>query len=166
MRVRRTITALLAVVGLALPYADALGAKKPPKKHKPIVKKKPTTTTAPTTTAPPQPVVVVTSGDFTGPVEPASDYGNVQVTITVQKTTTTIGASTTVTRKITAVQAAQMPGDAARSVYISQHALPTLVRLTLEAQSPNLAYMVSGATYTTRAWIDSLTGALALAQQG
>jgi len=172
--VRRPLTIALAALACGLPWADALAAKKPPKKHpvkkKAAPKKKPkppppTTTAATTTAPPPQPVVVVTSKDFTGPVAHAGDYGNIQVAVTVQKTTTTVGTVATVARKITDVRTPEVPGDTARSVAISQRAIPTLVRLTLQAQSADLPYLVTGATYTSRAFVESLQGALKLAQQ-
>ena len=170
---RRTLAALLTALAVALPYADAATAKRPPKKHPvkkkaPAKKKKPpATTTGTTPTAPPPPpVVVVTTTAFMGTVEQAGEYGQCQVKITVEKTATTTGGNTTVTRKITAVDTPVVPGDTARSVYISQHAIPTLVRETLDAQSANLAYLVSGATYTSRAFVSSLQAALLLAQQG
>jgi uncharacterized protein with FMN-binding domain len=168
---RRVLAVLLTTVACALPYTDAATAKRPPKKHpvkkkaRPKKKAPPTTTTGTTPTTPPPPVVVVTTKDFTGPVMPAGDYGTLQVEITVEKTATTTGGNTTVTRKITAVETPLVPGDTARSVYISQHAIPTLVRETLDAQSASLAYLVSGATYTSRAFVSSLQAALLLAQQ-
>jgi uncharacterized protein with FMN-binding domain len=162
---RRTLTGLALAAALAVPSVDALAAKRPPKRH-PAKKKKVAPKPPTTTTTPAPPVVVVLSKDFTGPEVAAGEYGYVKVQITVEKTTTTANGTTTVARKITAVKTPEVPGDTARSVYISQIAIPTLIRETLDAQSADLAYMASGATYTSRAFIQSLQGALALAQQG
>jgi uncharacterized protein with FMN-binding domain len=73
-------------------------------------------------------------------------FGPVQVQIMVQG------------RKIISVSALQSP-QGGRSSYISQQAVPYLVQQTLAAQSANVQG-VSGATYTSDAWAQSLQSAL------
>jgi uncharacterized protein with FMN-binding domain len=73
-------------------------------------------------------------------------FGPVQVQITVQGT------------KIISVRALQSP-QGGRSSEISRQAVPYLVQQTLAAQSANVQG-VSGATYTSDAWAQSLQSAL------
>jgi len=73
-------------------------------------------------------------------------FGPVQVQITVQGT------------KIISVSALQSP-QGGRSSEISRQAVPYLVQQTLSAQSANVQG-VSGATYTSDAWAQSLQSAL------
>ena len=73
-------------------------------------------------------------------------FGPVQVQITVQGT------------KIISVSALQSP-QGGRSSEISRQAVPYLVQQTLTAQSANVQG-VSGATYTSDAWAQSLQSAL------
>lgn len=87
-----------------------------------------------------------TSGTFTGSTV-QTRYGPVQVQITVQS------------GKITAVQALQYPSNDPHSSQISQYAIPTLVQATLQAQSAQVN-TVSGATYTSQAFLQSLQAAL------
>jgi uncharacterized protein with FMN-binding domain len=93
-----------------------------------------------TTTAP--------SGNRTvdGPDVP-NDYGDVQVRVTLNGS------------KIVDVQALQLPSDRSRSVQISHAAGPILRREALQAQSANID-LVSGATYTSESYAESLQGAL------
>ena len=74
-------------------------------------------------------------------------YGTVQVRVTLQ------GA------KIADVTPLQMPVDRQRSAYISQQAEPYLRRETLQAQSAQIN-IVSGATYTSYSYAQSLQSAL------
>lgn len=73
-------------------------------------------------------------------------FGPVQVQITVQGT------------KITGATALQTP-QGGRSSQINQQAVPYLVQETLAAQSANIQG-VSGATYTSGGWVQSLQSAL------
>jgi len=95
---------------------------------------------APSTTAAP----AVRS--ITGPVI-ETQYGPVQVRVTLTGT------------RITDVQALQLPSDRSRSVSISQYAGPRLRYEALQAQSANID-LVSGASYTSQGYADSLQGAL------
>ena len=74
-------------------------------------------------------------------------YGPVQVEVTVDGST------------ITAITAIQLPGGDRRSEQISNRAEPTLQSEALQAQSANIDG-VSGATYTSEAYAQSLQAAL------
>ena len=100
-----------------------------------------TTTTTTTTTA----ASGLNSGTFTGTT--ATDrYGSVQVSITVAN------------GKITAVNATANANDN-RSQQINSQAIPVLKSETLSAQSVSIS-TVSGATYTSTAYVTSLQSAL------
>ena len=79
----------------------------------------------------------------------------------MKKTTTTVGTKKTIVRKVVRIDIPQYPDHTDRSVYINQQALPYLMQETLKAQSANIQ-MVSGASYSSQAYIQSLQGALAL----
>lgn len=85
------------------------------------------------------------TGTYTGPVV-SDPYGDVQVQITVAK------------GKITDVQALSLP-TGGHSGRISDFAAPILRTQALTAQSANIDG-VSGATYTSQAYAQSLQGAL------
>lgn len=88
----------------------------------------------------------LTDGTFTG--SPTSTrYGPVQVQITV-----TGG-------KIVDVQAVEYPTDNSRDRQINERAIPQLVSETLNAQSADI-HLVSGATYTSQGYLDSLQSAI------
>ncbi len=104
---------------------------------------------------------VVVTRKVTGPAAQASRWGYVQVTLTVRKTTTTVGTKKKVTRKIVKVTVPQYPNHTDRSVYINQTALPYLIQETLQAQNANIQ-MISGASDSSNAYIQSLQAALVL----
>ena len=81
--------------------------------------------------------------------------------LTVKKTTTTVGTKKTIVRKVVRIDIPQYPDHTDRSVYINQQALPYLMQETLKAQSAKIQ-MVSGASYSSQAFIQSLQGALVL----
>jgi uncharacterized protein with FMN-binding domain len=87
-----------------------------------------------------------------GPVV-QTQYGPVQVRVTLQG------------GRIVDVAATQLPSDAARSVEISNHAAPILHDEVLQAQSAQID-AVSGATYTSRGYVQSLQAALDSARAG
>jgi hypothetical protein len=74
-------------------------------------------------------------------------YGDVQVRITIAGT------------RLVDTQALRLPSDRARSARISQTAGPQLRQEALQAQSAHID-AVSGASYTSAAYIESLQGAL------
>lgn len=92
------------------------------------------------------------SGTFTGSDFP-NRFGDVAVRVVVAN------------GKITDVQAVQLPSDRARSAYISQVAGPMLRSEVLQAQSANID-IVSGATYTSQSYAQSVESALQQAHMG
>jgi len=74
-------------------------------------------------------------------------YGPVQVRITV------------ISGQITTADAIQLPSGNSYDDQVKQHAVPILVKESLAAQSAKIA-MVSGATYTSNAYVQSLQSAL------
>jgi uncharacterized protein with FMN-binding domain len=86
------------------------------------------------------------NGTFTGQAAD-TPYGPVQVSITIS------GGS------ITAVNVPQYPNSGGRDREINSYALPQLVQETGSAQSAQID-MVSGATYTSQGYIQSLQSAI------
>jgi uncharacterized protein with FMN-binding domain len=86
------------------------------------------------------------NGSYTGSVADAY-YGNVQVRATISG------------GKITGVTFLQYPHTHSTSVYINQQAMPYLQQEAIKAQGANVD-IVSGATYTSQAFIQSLGSAL------
>ena len=130
---RRVTAALLSTFAVVTPIANAAAAA--PKKK-----------------------VVVKTNTVTGPATQADRWGNVQVTVTVRTTTTTIGKRKTVTRKIVGLTGTY-PNHTDRSVLINSKAGPYLKQETLQAQSANVQ-LIGGATDTSNAFIQSLQAAL------
>ena len=89
------------------------------------------------------------SGTFTGGTAQTA-YGPVQVQIVVQNS------------KITAATAVKYPTGNSRDVAIAQYAIPVLNSEAVQAQSANIS-MVSGATYTSSGYVQSLQSALSAA---
>jgi uncharacterized protein with FMN-binding domain len=92
------------------------------------------------------------SGTFTGSDFP-NRFGDVVVRVVI-----TSG-------RITDVQAVQLPTDRAESAYISEQAGPLLRQEALQAQSANID-IISGATYTSQSYAQSLESALQQAHMG
>jgi uncharacterized protein with FMN-binding domain len=130
------------------------------------VSETPTPTTSPTTsskatatstTTKPTPTVTVTKPvapasstiTLTGDTYAASKYGSVQVQIVV-----TDGV-------VTSAKALIFPNADSRSSSISASSIPVLIQQTLAAKNSSDIQGVSGASYTSEAWIDSLQSALA-----
>ncbi|HET6171799.1 MAG TPA: FMN-binding protein [Gaiellales bacterium] len=137
---RKHLTIVLTTVAVAMPNVNALAA-----------------VAAPTSSAK---KIVVARKTFTGGIAQADQWGNLQVTIVVKKTTTTAGTKKTVKRHIESIKVPVFPDHTGRSQFISQHALPTLIQEALTAQSTHI-YIVSGATYTSDAFGQSLQAAIA-----
>jgi uncharacterized protein with FMN-binding domain len=113
----------------------------------------PASTTAPSTTAPspgggaaPTTTAPAATRTVDGPVI-GTDYGDVQVRIVLTGS------------RITDAQTLKLPSDRSRSRRISQAAGPLLITETLKAQSAKID-AVSGATYTSEGYLESLQGAL------
>ena len=104
-------------------------------------------TNAPTTTVP----LPAGSKTVTGPDVP-NQYGDVQVEIKLQG------------GRIVDVIPVQMPFDRQRSAEISQAAAPLLKQEVLDAQSAQID-IISGATYTTESYAESVQGALDKSRQ-
>lgn len=94
----------------------------------------------------------VLNGTFTGADFP-NRFGDVQVRVVISN------------KHITDVQAVQLPTDRAESAYISQQAGPWLRSEALQAQSANID-IISGATYTSQSYVQSLESALKQAHLG
>jgi len=137
---RRSITAALGAVALAIPVANAAAAT--PKKK-----------------------VLTSMKTITGPQAVADRWGYVQITLVVKKTTVIVGKHKTVTRRITNVAVPVYPDHTDRSVFINSQALPYLTQEVLQAQfNPNIQ-LISGATATSFAFIQSLQSALVQAKK-
>jgi uncharacterized protein with FMN-binding domain len=148
---RRAIPAVFATVGglvLLASFHTAAGVK-------PRSITAPTTSTTPAAGTGPAPsgtTSQTTSGPATGtrqvdgPVV-ATQFGDVQVRVILRN------------GKITDVQALQMPFDRQHSLEISQAAAPILHDEVLQAQSAQID-LLSGATYTSSAYQQSLQAAL------
>jgi uncharacterized protein with FMN-binding domain len=128
---RRAVTAILSVAAIALPQANAWAATA----KKTVVTRK-----------------------FTGSAVQADRWGYVQVTITVRKTTTTVSGKKKVARRLVNLTATA-PTHTARSVVISQQAIPILRSEALQAQSAHIQ-LVSGATDVSSAFVESLQSAI------
>ena len=145
---RKSLLVALTVAALALPNVQALAA---------VTAKK---------VAPKKKVVTVTKS-FTGTLGQADRWGNVEVTIVVKKTTTTVlkTKKSTVTRRITAVKVPVFPDHTDRSIFINQQAIPMLVQETLQAQSTQIN-LIGGATATSYGFAQSLQSAILKAKAG
>lgn len=133
---RKTVTSLLATAVIAVPVANATAATRAAKK------------------------IIVRTKRFAGATVDTGRYGSLEVTIVVRKTTTVAGRGKSVKRKITSIAVPVYPNDSGRSVFISQNAIPMLIQEALRAQSARID-MVSGATYTSEAFAQSLQAAIA-----
>lgn len=90
------------------------------------------------------------NGTYTGAVADAY-YGNVQMQVTISG------------GRISNVQFLDHPQDRSRSVQINNYAMPLLKSEAIQAQSANVD-IVSGATATSEAFIQSLASALTQAK--
>lgn len=90
------------------------------------------------------------AGTYTGSQEDAY-YGTVQVKATIQG------------GKLTDVQFLSYPSDRRTSQQINSQAMPILTQEAIQAQSANVQ-AVTGATFTSQAFVQSLQTALAQAQ--
>jgi uncharacterized protein with FMN-binding domain len=114
--------------------------------------------TSPSGTSPPSgsstpatPAASNVNGVFTGPAV-EMEYGPVQVAIDVQG------------GKITDLKALQYPVDRPRSQFINSQAVPLLRSEVLQAQSANIN-LISGATFTSEAFANSLQAAIGQEQK-
>lgn len=109
--------------------------------------------TTPTSTSgnstPPSSNITYKDGAYTGSVADAY-YGNVQVSVTISG------------GKLTSVKFLQYPDTHQTSVVINQQAMPYLQQEAIQAQSANVQ-IISGATFTSQAFQQSLQAALSQA---
>ena len=135
---RKPLTIVLTTLVLTLPAVNVYAAATAPK----ALKK-----------------TIIAKRTFTGSVTQADRWGNIQITMVVKKTTTITGTKKTVKRHIESIKIPVYPDHTDRSLYISQNAIPLLVQETLKAQSARI-YVISGATYTSDAFAQSLQAAI------
>ena len=142
---RKSIVVVLTAAALALPGAEALAGGRSMR------------------TVPRKGISTVAKS-FTGSPGSAGRWGEVEITIVVEKKTTTIGKKTTVKRRIVAIRVPIYPNHTDRSIRINQQALPILTQEALRAQSAKID-MLSGATYTSQGFVGSLSDALTKARR-
>ena len=140
-RIAIAVAATVSVVVLLFSYRTSTGPA-------PVATGRPLGGTHPSHTASPPASGTPAGGDgtFTGAAADTR-YGPVQVQITVAG------------GKITDAQAVQYPQESGRDVRINSAAVPALNDETLQAQSAQID-MVSGATYTSEGYQQSLQSAI------
>jgi uncharacterized protein with FMN-binding domain len=136
---RKTLAALLSAAAFALPIVDAVAAT-------------------------PRKTVVTKTKTIAGSTAQADRWGDLQVSVVVRKTTTTVGSKVRVTRRIVKLTVPVYPNHTDRSVFINQQALPYLIQETLKAQSTDIQ-LISGATATSYAFAQSLQAAILQAKK-
>jgi uncharacterized protein with FMN-binding domain len=143
---RRALAASLGAATIALPIANAAAAA--------------TERSTATLTTPKKTVVLK---KVSGPAVNADRWGTVQINVTVKKTTTIVKGVKKVTRTITDI-GGSYSYHTDRSQYIMSQSLPQLRQQALQSLSANVS-IISGATYTSQAFIGSLQQALAMANK-
>jgi uncharacterized protein with FMN-binding domain len=106
--------------------------------------------------------VVTVAKSVMSPVVEVNRWGELQLSVKVNVTTTTVGTKKTKSFKITDVAYPTYPQHTDRSAYISSQALPLLRQEVLQIKG-NSIQLVSGATDTSYAFVDALRGALSKA---
>ena len=139
---QRALTAVLGAATVALPAANAVAA---------VNQRAATTVTKKT----------VVTKKVSGSAVEADRWGEVTVNVTVKKTTVITNGVKKVTRKWTDI-GGSFTYHTDRSLYIMQQALPQLRTQALQSHSANVD-TISGATYTSDAFTQSLKEALAKA---
>lgn len=138
---RKTITALVCTALLAFVALDGAALARA------------------ATTVRAKPVKRVITKTVSGTGVDAGQWGTVTITLKVQKTTVTKGTKKTVTRKILDL-GGSYSYHTARSQFIMSQSLPLLRQEFLQAKTLSGVQMVSGATYTSQAFLGSLQSAL------
>jgi uncharacterized protein with FMN-binding domain len=144
---RRALAGVTTIAALATPIANAatIAKKKPVRKAKKRV--------------------IVVKKKIAGATVDAGQWGPLEVTVVVKKTTRIVGKRKHVTRKIVGVGVPVYPDHTNRSVFINEQALPLLRQEVLQAQFDLNIDMISGATFTSDAFVQSLQAALLKAQK-
>jgi len=157
---RRVLTAVAGAATLFLPVSNAVaaGIQKTKPKHKTakkhiVAKKKP------------KRHVITVKKKVSGVQGSAGQWGFVQVTLIVKKTTTIIGKKKRVKRKVVGLSVPIYPDHTNRSIFISQQAIPMLEQEELRAHYTTHIYMIGGASYTSQGFIQSLQSALLKARR-
>jgi len=142
----------LAIFGIFVVYSLGIRHQSPTigKPAALVAGNTPTTTTTTTTPTPSSTTGQYKDGSYTGSVEDAY-YGNVQVSATISG------------GKITDVKFLKYPDTHNTSVIINQQAAPYLKQEAVKAQNSNVQ-IISGATFTSQAFIQSLATALSQAK--
>lgn len=149
-----TIASLVAIAGYRVtPHSlGAVAAVPPTPSPSPPSTPSPDAPAATPSTSPSPSVPAAVSGSFTGSDFP-NRFGDVVVRVVITN------------GHISDVQALQLPSDRERSAYISQVAGPMLRSEVLQAQSANID-IISGATYTSQSYTQSVESALQQAHMG
>lgn len=134
----RTLALALSLAALAVPDTVAWAATKPPKKKA---------------------VITVKDTWFLGSQVHVGPFGDVLVRIDVRKWTIVNGTHVTVKRHIVKLRIPVWTNHTARSVMLTQRALPTLSSEAIRYQSAKIEY-VAGATLTSNAFMESLQAAI------
>jgi uncharacterized protein with FMN-binding domain len=113
------------------------------------IQPEPTASVVPTIKPTTSPAVAISTKTIIGDAFEASKYGVVQIQIVI-----TNGV-------VTSAKALLFPDADSRSLSISTAAIPVLIEQTIAAKNSADIQGVSGASYTSAAWIDSLASALA-----
>lgn len=141
---RRALTAVVSASVLAITALDGAGAAQA------------AATPASTVNVPVRRVV---SKTFAGVSADAGQWGTVEITVTVRTTTVTTGGKKKVVRKFTNL-GGHYSYHTSRSQFIMSQALPILRQEFLQAQNATGVQMVSGASFTSQAFKQSLQSAL------
>jgi uncharacterized protein with FMN-binding domain len=148
-----TIVGLAAITGYRVSPQPLGAVAAVPPTPSPSPPATPTPDAPPATpAASPSPSPAAVSGSFTGSDFP-NRFGDVVVRVVITN------------GHLSDVQAVQLPSDRARSAYISQVAGPMLRSEVLQAQSANID-IISGATYTSQSYAQSVESALQQAHLG
>jgi uncharacterized protein with FMN-binding domain len=142
----RALTAALGAATIALPTANAVAAVE--------------NSTGVSAT----PKKTVVTRKVSGPAAEADRWGTVQINVTVRKTTIVVKGVRKVTRRIVDI-GGTFSYHTDRSLYIMQQALPLLRQQALQSMSSSSVDMISGATYTSEAFVQSLQEALVKANK-
>jgi uncharacterized protein with FMN-binding domain len=146
---RRAVTALVGAAALAAPAGDAVAAVVANSRTKLKPRKR----------------VLTVKKSVAGIPADAGRWGSIEVTLLVKKVTTIVGKHRTVKRTIVGVGVPIYPDHTDRSIFINQQALPLLRQEVLQAQFDLNIDMISGATDTSYAFMQSLQSALLKAQK-
>ena len=139
---RKTLAAIVCALALMVPAGNVLAAAQ--------------------TEAAQKKKVVSVSRSVTGPVVDVDRWGQLELSIKVTVTTTTVGTKKTKTWKVSDLSWPIYPQHTDRSAYISRQALPLLRQEVLQLKGSSIQ-LVSGATDTSYAFVNALRGALSKA---